>query len=920
VPFAVRSSTEGHSVTSPNAPVPECNTAVSTTAERREWLLTEAGNEPGKIDGFVIAAVWFARGDTDAGRSVALARSRSLVAKIRSKPVQVDLFDMWPAADLAVRHGDLLDAETLANIRESLTTFTQYKNTNTSNLKTLAWVTRYLGGQAFGEDAFTSLGIENHWRAADPNAAAELSKHLASAVRKGFGEHASRPYSAKNLLPVLSIAQLASDPALRSRATLAYEAGLAQNVHSWLRGHLGSPTSRSYPDVLRQQPISSLGLLWFHFGGDVFPQNNEAAVFAAVMNQQISPILELAASDRSKPFASRAFLGNAHHSGWVDRDYVLFSDGPRSVGNFQVYPNGVVWTEPDPSRNSFLWVAKPWKDDATINISNPHGRNTGQYKETQLRDAALYIYDIPAADPLPYALGYVPGGYRAMLNEAAETGNLFLHYGTVLIAIRSEKPFTWDPAAGVGFFAEKPREGDSEFRIHGTRFAVALETAHPDDFPGATPADQLAAFRTAVLARPGPVSTADTPPIATYLSRRGDTLQVALSADPATRPVSHNGVPLNHNTWPVLESPWTFQDSTGPLVLRSASRRELLDFTTWTREVQTAPTLVAPASALTLAPGQSLDLDLALLATASPESPGPLAFTVGEALGGTVQLLADGRTARFVAGRDPGPALFRYGARPAGIDPSRIDLLFDYEDDFLANNTIADRSGHGLNGTISTSGACSLSADVPPALAGASTRSLQLDQPDKTSAAHFTRTLAVTDHDLSDADWTFATWVRRATSNTNDSLFSLGDGDGDELRLYFPANSNTLRIQHRDTANVLDLVTPAKAGTWHHVAVTFTRTALNTGVFRLYLDGTLAATSSPITWTLNQSSPLVIGGNNSTAGAGKCLNGRLDDSALFTRALSADDIALLARMSVRQFTGLESTAKAEINVSTLPRK
>ncbi len=904
--------------------------AVSTAAQRREFLLAEASANPASIDAFVLAAAAFARGQVEEGRALALARSRSLVAKIRSSPVQVDLFDMWPAADLALRFGSHLDAETLANIRESLTTFTQYKDTVTSNLRTLAWVTRHLGGLAFGEEgAFTSLNIANFWRANDPNAANELNTQLAAFVRGGFGEHASRPYYWKNLLPILSIAQLAADPALRNRASLAYEAGLAQNVHSWLRGHLGSPTSRSYPDVLRQQPISSLGMLWFHFGGDVFPRNNEAALFTAVMNQTVSPLLELAASDRSTAFASRAFLGNAHHSAWADRDYILFSDGPRSVGNFQVYPNGVVWAESDTSRNSFLWVAKPWRDDSGLNVSNPHGRNTAHYKETQSRDAALYIFDIPADDPFPYALSYVPGGYRAVLNEAAGSGAIFLHYGSVLIAIRSELPFTWNPAGGVAFFSETPHAGDSEFRIFGTRFAVALETAHPADFPAATAAEQLAAFRAAVLARPAPSSAAGTPPLATYTSRSGDVLQVARSADPATRPISHNGAPLNFNTWPVLESPWTFQDSTGPLVLRSPTRRELLDFTNWTRSVQTAPVLGPPASALALAPGQTLDIDLALHATASPESPGPLAFTVGDAVNGSVSLLADGRTARFTAGAAPGAASFRFSARAAGVDPSRLALLYDYEDDLLSTNSIADLSGHRLTATTGTvgTGTRSLSADVPPALAGLSSSSLQLNQPSATAAARVTRALAVTDHDLSDADWTFATWVRRASSGTHDMVFYLGSGDGfggsgDELYLYFPANSNTLRLHHYNTANVLDLdlVTPAtaSAGAWHHVALTFTRTALNTGVVRLYLNGALAATSTPLTWALNQSSPLVIGGNNSTTGSGpeRWLDGRLDDTALFTRALSASELAALSRMSVSQFTGLESSATIPLTVLT----
>lgn len=902
--------------------------AASTVAQRRQWLLHESAANPGSMDGFVMAAAWFELGEDASGNGLALSRSRSLVAKIRSNPVQVDLFDMWPAVDLCVRHGDKLDAETLSNIRESATIFTQYKNTNTSNLQTLAWVTRYLAGQCFGEDAFTSLGIENHWRANDPNAAQQLLANLDDCTRLGFREHASRPYYAKNLQPILSLAQLATDTTLRQRATLAYEAGLAQNAAGWLRGHLGTSTSRSYPDVLGQVPISSLGMLWYHFGGNLPPRNNEAAVMAAVMNQPVSPILETAATDRRVPFTSRSFLRNAHHSAYIDSEYILFSDGPRAVGNFQVYPNGVVWTEPDTSRHSFLWVAKPFRDDSGINSSNPHGRNLQQYKETQSRDAALYIYDIPDGDAFPFALGYVPGGHRAMFNESASSGHIFLHYGTVLIAIRSEIPFTWAPQSGIAFPAASPRPGDSEFRITGSRFALALETASPGDFPGATPAAQLTAFRTAVLNTAAPSRTAATTPTAIYTTRRGDALTLALSADPSTRPVSANGVPINYNTWPVLENPWMHQRAGGSLLtLFTLQRRELIDFTQWTRSVQTAPAATTHSAAIVLDQDSPVDIDLTTYALPAPENPLPLRFRVGSSSQGAVELLPDGRTARFTPSPGHrGPASFDFTASAAGVDPSRLVFLYDYESDFLTENWIADASGNRLTGILGTSGGGtrSLESDVPPLLAGISSRSLQLNA-NSSSAARFTHDLALHEHDMSDADWTFATWARRASTTHHDTVFYFGSGDGfggsgDELYLFFPAGSDTIRLHHYSASNLLDLdlVSTAGPGAWHHLAVSFTRSGLNSGVVRLFLNGALAATSAPVTWAIHQSSPMVIGGNNSINGSRpeRWFNGRLDDTALFNRVLSPAEISALATQAVIHFTGLSTSATLPLVVLT----
>lgn len=83
--------------------------------------------------------------------------------------------------------------------------------------------------------------------------------------------------------------------------------------------------------------------------------------------------------------------------------------------------------------------------------------------------------------------------------------------GTVLIAVRPEFPFTWDSQSG----AAVPETCDSEFHIHGTRFAAVLETAHPADLPGATAADPPDGFRAAMGVRSTAVRPAASTPTAT---------------------------------------------------------------------------------------------------------------------------------------------------------------------------------------------------------------------------------------------------------------------------------------------------------------------------------------------------------------------------------------------------------------------
>lgn len=599
--------------------------AVSTMAQRRDWLLTRLHDNPDGVDGFTAALGYFARGDTATARSIALARSRSLLANHLNGAVQVDLFYIWPAVDMVARHGPLLDEETKANIRQIVLTFYQYKDTTTSNLKTLGHVVRFLGGELYGQAAFDaaklynpdgSLASTNDWRASDPAARASLLGHMATFATVGSGEVASRPYLWKNILPLLSLAQLAQDAEIRNRASIVYEACLAQHAGYWLRGHLAMPTTRSYPDMLEQHPSSgaSMGHLWYHFGGELPALDSDAATMVAAMNPSVSPILELAASDRSSPTYVRSRNGPNYLHAWLDRDYALFADGPIGPNSGQVYANGVVWTDSDRSRYSHLWVAKPIQDDAAaINVSNTHGKERRQYSETVARDALLYIYNIapPAAteaSPTPYVMGYVPGGYRAVVNEAASSGHIFLHYGSVLIAIRSELPFGWNPASGITFPSGAVRAGDSEFLIDGDtattrppatiatpltsnlRFALAIETARPADFPGATPADQLAAFRAAILAVPMLSRTADATPTAIYTTRRGDRLRLVDCNDqrPVAYPLWVNDLPVEPAVWPRIDSPWISQpQGQNYLLLRSSTRREVLNFSTWTRTVQT---------------------------------------------------------------------------------------------------------------------------------------------------------------------------------------------------------------------------------------------------------------------------------------------------------------------------------------------
>jgi hypothetical protein len=502
-------------------------------------------------------------------------------------------FVAWPGMDCYHRYGASLDDTLKDRYRTIYTGAVFYKRLSTSNHKIMAAVTRYLATQAWGPDAFKPdpffEGKEDdgsRYEKADPTGEKYCRAMIEETVRTGPGEYASRPYGAENVLPLLTLAECARDPEIRSRARIAYEVAMAQLAPAYLRGLLATFSPRSYPDVETQQPWGIAALAWAHFGGlPPATLHDPWALRAATAQLRLPDALVAAGTARAEPYVYRALINRWALTHSVNRSYVLFSRSPKAdTRQFlgQSYPCGVMWEEPDPARGSHLWITNPAADD---NDGDPGNRPTGIHthgvtkfeQQVQHRDALLSVYEIPADFRNPYVLAYVPGGYRAAVNDSRASQRIFLHYGTVLVAVSAAHPFAWDPAAGIRAPAAKPRAGDSEFRVKALKTAVALETAAPADFPGATPQEQLEAFRQAVLARSKVACTGDGKPTGRYTDRSGNTLECVFDG-----PDTVNGQAVDYAAWPVLESPWTKQARGGPLVVTAGAVTRTYDFNTWT--------------------------------------------------------------------------------------------------------------------------------------------------------------------------------------------------------------------------------------------------------------------------------------------------------------------------------------------------
>jgi|GEM_PF-303510 len=324
-------------------------------------------------------------------------------------------------------------------------------------------------------------------------------------------------------------------------------------------------------------------------------------------------------------------------------------------------------------------------------------------------------------------------------------------------------------------------------------------------------------------------------------------------------------------------------------------------FTLNVRAFNTAPT--ALATNLALPAGGSVDVDLRPLVSDLETPSAQLSLNLGAAIGGTVALLGDGRTARFTPTPNySGPASFNYSATDSGPD-ARWLLHFNFEPpDTDDDHSVTDSSANTLTGTLEEygGGTSVFDTNVPSALAPFSTRSLALTESGAGNGARLEVLLPSATYSLKNTDWTMATWFRRSTATNDDFIFHIGSGDGsggdgDELDLDLVPGGQ-LQLRHYNTANVQDVSLASgviPTGGWHHAAVIFDRTNSNAGLLKLYLDGAQVGSSTPVNWSLDQSAELVFGGVKKGNEA-RWLNGNLDDVALYNTVLTPADIAALA--------------------------
>jgi hypothetical protein len=224
----------------------------------------------------------------------------------------------------------------------------------------------------------------------------------------------------------------------------------------------------------------------------------------------------------------------------------------------------------------------------------------------------------------------------------------------------------------------------------------------------------------------------------------------------------------------------------------------------------------------------------------------------------------------------------------AGRPPDLTTGLVGYWplDEGTGSTIIADRSGNASQGTIV---GLSASSAWKAGKVGSA-----LEVPDVMNASVTVKPTASINSVRTAL--TIAAWVYRNANISGRQMAvvsrQLGTGSRELYNLAFRSDTLILWIDPDAAAASFNVVAsrPAPLATWIHVAATW-----DGGVVRLYQDGAEVGSASYAAVMPDDTNNLLLGNNVNLSTADQPLVGRLDEVRLYNRALSAAEIAALAR-------------------------
>lgn len=834
-------------------------------------------------------------------------------------------FSGWPGMDTYVRWNQKFPSNILSQYYTEFSTMPNYGKGSTPNQKMMWAVACRLACETWGSN--NVLGVSNaKYKYPDPTGRDYILAICDKSVKYNFEERWAKHYLIYTLGPLRSIADLSTDPFMAQRARMTWNWGFMDVASFNFNGRWAIPAGRGGMTGDGNSFDISEFASWLMFGGPSpaglldADQSLTCAQLKvpAATPPPIPPEMLDAATNRAAAYTRRGLarlFETQFATSYMTKGYSLYSqlegdttlnaDGTAKVKDME--NNGVPSNDWASERWALLWDDAPNYANAGLTMKPPTAYGwcpdcgLSPYEDVVQSEGTLVgILNIPA-DKLQKTKDTIPQNTLAVINDTATSGRLFLHYNNVLVAIyRSDiGTFTWPPLAET--FCDKR--------------GFAIETASLAEYPQATAADRLAAFRSDVLAFGG-VNTNFVQDAVNnrmiYTNRFGKVLEITYGKGGKI-----NNDPVDYEAWPLNESPWSYQQQMGNMFVFGKDRTLLWNYKNWTEATNNRPTITTTAQVVGTA-GATVDVNLAARVSDAETPATNLLYRVLGATNGAAQLLADGRTVRFTpAASFSGAGGFTFAAGDQ-FPHARQIVLYDFEQaNPVAGNSITDVSTVNRHATLSVVGLASAAGDTntPPALGARSTKALRLTS-SGVGSARFSRQVYPANVTFANEDWTFATWFNRTGYADDDFIFYLGagggfGGSGDELQVYCPAQTKSVALRHYATNNALDvnLVSAASVGTneWHHVAVSFQRVSYRSGHVRLYLDGALSGVVSNVTWAVNQTGPVYFGGPAVNSVFSRNFNGLLDDLALWRTRFDDADLARLATGPASRCGGLEVT-------------
>jgi len=150
--------------------------------------------------------------------------------------------------------------------------------------------------------------------------------------------------------------------------------------------------------------------------------------------------------------------------------------------------------------------------------------------------------------------------------------------------------------------------------------------------------------------------------------------------------------------------------------------------------------------------------------------------------------------------------------------------------------------------------------------------------------------------------FTFSTWFKPSSlafvNNPNAGVGVISawkPQGGSQFYQFWVTQAGNLHITMGSTATLDTTNTPVSAGSWYHVAFTWDGTQSSSNL-KIYVNGTLQATGGGSFTVPTSAITLWLGAQNAggSSSADNAIDGLLDDFRIYSRGLSATDIATLA--------------------------